>query len=79
MKNTHKVVCRFDGHVYSRHKSERAAEKSAEKIKRSLNHPNCGSLASFVEVVDIGARFTNIIPSSNEFGCVSVSQKRWVE
>jgi hypothetical protein len=79
MSTKYKVVCGFNGSVYSRHRSQEAAEKSAEKVKRSLNHPNCGSLASYVQIVNINARFTNIIPWPNSFGCLSVSQKRWVD
>jgi hypothetical protein len=73
-----KVVCGFNGTVYSRHRRRDTAERAAEKVRRSLRHPNCGSLAGYVEVVPAAARFTRIVPADNEFGCVQVSQARWV-
>jgi hypothetical protein len=77
--HTFKVVCGFNGTVYSRHKTAGAAHKAAERIKRGLRHPNCGSLASYVEVVPANARFTRIVPADNEFGCAQIDQPRWVE
>jgi len=77
--NSFKVVCGFNGTVYSRHKTEEAAIKAARKERNLLSTPNCGNLSAYVEVVDINARFTNIIPADNEFGCCSVSQKQWVD
>lgn len=74
-----RVVCGFNGTVYSRHKTRENAERAAEKRRRSLRHPNCGSLASYVEVVSDGAWFTRIVPADNEWGYCSVSQPRWVE
>lgn len=73
----YKVVCGFNGTVYSRHRSLKTAERSANKMRRSLDHPNCGSLAGYVQVVNVDAYFTNIADADNEFGCCQVSQKFW--
>jgi hypothetical protein len=73
------VVCGFNGSTYSRHRTHERAMASAEKVKRGLRRPNCGSLAGYVRVVREPARFTNIVPADNDFGCCQVQQKLWVE
>ena len=72
------VACNFNGEVYSKHRTCKAAEKAAEKQKRKLNHPNCGSLAGYVVVVELPARFTSIVAVDNEFGRHDTGVKRWV-
>lgn len=72
------VACNFNGDLYSRHRTLKAAEKAAEKQKRNLRHPNCGSLAGYVVVVELPARFTSIVAADNEFGCNDTGVKRWV-
>jgi hypothetical protein len=78
MRNHYKVVCGFNGTAYSYHRQANAAAKAAERMRRQLDHPNCGNLASYVQVVPAGARFTRIVPADNEFGCCEVSAPRWV-
>lgn len=74
-----KVVCGFNGTVYSRHATITSAESAARGIRRRLsNKLTCGALASYVEVVPEEARFTRIVPCDNAFGCCSVDQPRWV-
>lgn len=75
----YKVVCGFNGTIYYRSDSLKNCERGAARIRKSLKKPQCGSLASYVQIVDGSARFTNIIPADNEFGCCQVSQKRWVD
>lgn len=75
----YKVVCGFNGTVYSKHKTEEAAYKAAQKERNALSLPCCGSLAYYVEVVGINARFTNIADADNEFGCCQTQQKFWKE
>lgn len=77
MSLKYKVVNSFSGTIYSKHSSLEAAEKSAEKVRKSLDHPNCGSLGAYVNVVPINASFTNIIPH-NKHGVFQVSQKLWI-
>lgn len=72
------VACNFNGDFYSTHRTLAAAEKAAEKTKRNLRSPNCGSLGGYVTVVELPARFTSIVDADNEFGCNDTGVKRWV-
>lgn len=74
-----KVVCGFNGTTYSRYFSRKAAERAAEKTRRGLRSPSCGSLASYVKVVPATARFSRIVPADNEFGCCSLSAPVWTD
>ena len=75
--NNYKVVCGFNGTVYSRHQSEYRAEQAARREQSKLRHPNCGDLAQYVEVVPIEATFSRIAPADNEHGCMELQQARW--
>lgn len=73
----YKVVCGFNGMVYSKHNTEKAALAKAEKVKAKLRNPNCGCLAGYVQVVPADAYFTNIADADNDCGCIALSQKFW--
>lgn len=72
------VACNFNGTIYSKHRTQKTAEAAAEKTKRKLRSPNCGSLASYVTVVELPAKFTSIVEADNEFGLCDTGVKRWV-
>lgn len=72
------VVCNFNGLVYSRHRTERAAKLAHDRTRRKLQSPNCGDLAYHVAVVELPARYTSIVPADNDCGCVDTGRKRWV-
>lgn len=75
----YKLVCNFNGTIYSKHRTIENAEKAKKKLINQLKTKiNCGTLYSNVQIVDKNARFTNIVPADNEYSCVQVSQKRWV-
>ena len=57
---------------------QQAVFAAAEKTKRKLRSPNCGSLASYVTVVELPAKFTSIVEADNEFGLCDTGVKRWV-